>query len=172
MKLKSNIMIACTRIFSQREESLLKKRENRTHMETYASMISMSWKTKVVVSVASMRVGVLTAFAAQIAKKDLVLDIGDSGEPTILVLDEAKEVAANDVVAHLKVHSTLASTLREPKVLKHFLLEAPLKSPMEHFLLEVPLKSPTNYSLVGREEGYSGSLASEPILNCLGAEVW
>jgi hypothetical protein len=34
MKLKSNIMIACTRIFSQREESLLKKRENRTHMET------------------------------------------------------------------------------------------------------------------------------------------
>jgi|SwirhisoilCB1_FD_contig_41_9340763_length_1462_multi_4_in_0_out_0_1 hypothetical protein len=108
-----------------------------------------------------MRVGVLTAFAAQIAKKDLVLDIGDSGEPTILVLDEAKEVAANDAAAHLKVHSTLASTLRELKVLKHFLLEAPLKSPMEHFLLEVPLKSPTEYSLVGREEGYSERLASE-----------
>jgi hypothetical protein len=32
MKLKSNIMIACTRIFSQREESLLKKeREHNTH---------------------------------------------------------------------------------------------------------------------------------------------
>jgi hypothetical protein len=32
MKLKSNIMIACTRIFSQREESLLKKeREQNTH---------------------------------------------------------------------------------------------------------------------------------------------
>ena len=30
-----------------------------------------------------------------------------------------------------------------------------------YFLLEVPLKSPTEYSLVGREEGYSGSLASE-----------
>jgi hypothetical protein len=51
--------------------------------------------------------------------------------------------------------------LRELKVLKHFLLEAPLKSPTEHFLQEVPLKSPTEHSLVGIEEGYSEKLASE-----------
>jgi hypothetical protein len=109
-----------------------------------------------------MRVGVLTAFVAQMAKKDLVLDIEDSGELTILVLAEAKEVAANEVAAHLKAHSILASTLRELKVLKHFLLEAPLKSPTEHFLLEVPLKSPMEqHSLVGIEEGYSEKLASE-----------
>lgn len=108
-----------------------------------------------------MRVGVLTVFAAQMAKKDLVLDIGDSGELTILVLAEAKEVAANEVAAHLKAHSILASTLRELKVLKHFLLEAPLKSPTEHFLLEVPLKSPMEHSLVGIEEGCSEKLASE-----------
>jgi len=95
-----------------------------------------------------MRVGVLTAFAAQMAKKDLVLEIGDSGEQPILVLAEAKEVAANEVAAHLKVHSILASSLRELKVLKYFLLEAPLKSPTEH-------------SLVGIEEGYSEKLASE-----------
>jgi hypothetical protein len=108
-----------------------------------------------------MKVGVLTAFASQMAKKDLVLDIEDSGELTILVLAEAAEVAANEVAAHLKAHSIHASTLREPKVSKHFLLEVLLKSPTEHFLLEVPLKSPVEHSLVGIEEGYSEKVASE-----------
>jgi hypothetical protein len=106
-----------------------------------------------------MKVGVLTAFASQMAKKDLVLDIEDSGELTILVLAEAAEVAANEVAAHLKAHSIHASTLREPKV--SFLLEVLLKSPTEHFLLEVPLKSPVEHSLVGIEEGYSEKVASE-----------
>ena len=100
------------------------------------------------------------------------MDIGDSREPTIFVLDEKKEVAANDVAAHLKVHSTLASTLREPKVLKHFLLEAPLKSPMEHFLLEVPLKSPQSIPWLVERKVTLKSWTLKPILNCLGSEIW
>jgi hypothetical protein len=43
MKLKSNIMIACTRIFSQREESLLKKeREQNTHGDICINDINVS----------------------------------------------------------------------------------------------------------------------------------
>ena len=91
-----------------------------------------------------MRVGVQTAFAAQMAKKD----IGDSEEPTILVWAEGKEVAANEVAVHLNAHSILANTLRELKVWKHFLPEAPLKNPME-------------CSLVDTAEDYSENLASE-----------
>jgi hypothetical protein len=61
---------------------------------------------------------------------------------------EAKEVAANEVAVHLKAHSILANTLRELKVWKHFLPEAPLKIPME-------------CSLVDTAEDYSENLASE-----------
>lgn len=61
---------------------------------------------------------------------------------------EEKEVAANEVAVHLKARSILANTLRELKVLKHFLPEAPLKIPME--------RSP-----VDTEEDCSESLASE-----------
>jgi hypothetical protein len=43
MKLKSNIMIACTRIFSQREESLLKKeRTEHTWRHMHHHQISAS----------------------------------------------------------------------------------------------------------------------------------
>jgi hypothetical protein len=48
----------------------------------------------------------------------------------------------------LKAHSILANTLRELKVWKHFLPEAPLKIPME-------------CSLVDTAEDYSENLASE-----------
>lgn len=76
-----------------------------------------------------MRVEVPTVFATQMAKKG-VLDIGDSGELTILEWAVAKEVAANEMEVHLKDHSILANTLRELKVLKHFLAEVSLVLPM------------------------------------------
>jgi hypothetical protein len=97
--------------------------------------------------VASMRVGVLTVFEALMVKKE-VLDTGDSGELIILIRAEAKQVAAYEVEALLKVHSILASTLKELKVLKHFHQEAPQEIPMGH-------------SPVDRETGYSENLAFE-----------
>lgn len=87
---------------------------------------------------------------------------------------EVKEVAANEVAVHLMAHSILASTLRELKVLKHFLaalelpmecspeapLEmAPLELPIEHSPeapVEIPMCSP-----VDKEEDYSENLAFE-----------
>jgi nitrate reductase NapAB chaperone NapD len=59
-----------------------------------------------------MRVGVLIVFAALMVKKE-VLDTEDSGELIILIQAEAKEVAAYEVEALLKVHSILGSTLKE-----------------------------------------------------------
>jgi hypothetical protein len=52
------------------------------------------------------------------------------------------------VEAHLKVHSILASTLTELKVLKHFHQEVLLETPREHFPVDI-------------EAGYSENLASE-----------
>lgn len=69
---------------------------------------------------------------------------------------EEKEVAANEVAAHLRAHSILASTLGELKVSKHF-------------QLEVALKSPTVYSLVDIEEGYYENLASEAHIELSGS---
>ena len=50
---------------------------------------------------------------------------------------EGKEVAANEVEAHLKVHSNLASTLRELKVLEDFQFEASPENPMEHSQVDI-----------------------------------